>query len=122
LNDLNNAGVDLNDVQSFNFRNVRGSDSTLSAHAFGFAIDVDPNGRMTTANLPSNVQQIAEQNGLTWGGTWKGASYDPAQNAGQASPSPDLGGFSDAQLQTWYGGSPADARADYQSDLATASS
>ena len=76
---------------------------------------------MTTANLPSNVQQIAEQNGLTWGGTWKGASYDPAQNAGQASPSPDRGGFSDAQHQTWYGGSPADARADYQSNLATGS-
>ncbi|TPV99223.1 MAG: hypothetical protein USCAAHI_01340 [Beijerinckiaceae bacterium] len=127
---MNNAGVDLSNVQIFNFRNVRGSDSTLSAHAFGFAIDVDPNGRMTTANLPDNINQIAQNNGLTWSGTWHGASYDPAHfevgpGAGSvpsdSGPSPSLGGFTDAQLQSYYGGTPADARAGYATDSAQGS-
>jgi len=46
--------------------------TTLSMHAFGIAIDIDPshNVQGTKGRMPSWVVKIFKKWGFTWGGTW----------------------------------------------------
>lgn len=57
-------------------RNVRGSSSKLSEHAYGAAIDINPTenpmGTKLVTDLPANVGELAAKYGLKWGGTFKG--------------------------------------------------
>lgn len=73
LNDLGQSGYDVKSDGGFNYRNIRGSDK-LSQHAFGNAIDVNaasnPLGSRKT-DLPANINDIASNRGLEWGGNWQ---------------------------------------------------
>jgi hypothetical protein len=62
----------------FNFRLKRGG-SSLSTHAYGCAIDIDPerNGMGdTTPALPLWIVAEFESLGWVWGGRWKGKNCD----------------------------------------------
>jgi hypothetical protein len=75
-------------VQTYNYRKMRGSNS-LSRHAYGLAVDIDPaqngmveNGKAAFAwkkertNIPSYVRASAKKVGLTCGFYWE-SPFDP---------------------------------------------
>ncbi len=74
LADLDAEGYKVASGGSYNIRNIRGGD-TLSEHAFGNAIDINPAANPMQPNLktdlPANVSELAAKWGLTWGGDWK---------------------------------------------------
>jgi len=66
---------------SYNFRPMRGS-ARLSMHAYGCAIDIaasiNPMGKPNGYFGGDHPWVVAfEKEGWTWGGRWKGRSYDP---------------------------------------------
>lgn len=78
LRDLWNAGYRFSDVSGYNYRNIAGT-NTLSKHATGDAIDIDPgknpvtyNGRTITEFNPNIVMPIIRKYGLDWGALWSG--------------------------------------------------
>lgn len=75
LNELEESGYQIRDVGSYNNRNIRGS-NRKSQHAFGNAIDINPDANPHThslkTDLPPNVSEMAAKYGLSWGGDWKG--------------------------------------------------
>ncbi len=80
LAELEGAGYKIDPKVSggYNLRNITGG-TTLSPHAYGVAIDINPpanpyskddkGGKLTT-DLPPNVGQLAAKWGLDWGGNW----------------------------------------------------
>lgn len=62
----------------FNFRAKR-SGSKLSTHAWGAAIDLNPetNGMGQDGDMASGIVAVFESFGFTWGGRWSGRSKDP---------------------------------------------
>lgn len=76
LNDLKAAGYNITSLGEggYSYRNVAGT-GKLSRHAFGEAIDINPRqnpwSHTFKTDLPPNINEIAERNGLTWGGNWK---------------------------------------------------
>jgi hypothetical protein len=63
---------------TFNYRLVRGG-SSLSLHAYGIAIDLDPAHNAlgdTTPRMPAFVVKAFEDKGWFWGGRWKGSRCD----------------------------------------------
>lgn len=62
----------------FNFRAKR-SGSKLSTHAWGIAIDLNPetNGMGRDGDMPAGIVRVFESFGFTWGGRWSGAGKDP---------------------------------------------
>lgn len=85
LSDLWNAGYHYKSVSGYNYRNIAGT-HTLSKHATGEAIDIDPGankgtrlgggGNPTGYFNPTLVKSIIRKYGLDWGGLWSG-SEDP---------------------------------------------
>lgn len=75
LNQLTKGGYHLSSVQGYNLRNKR-TNNTLSEHAFGTAIDINPSQNPSTGtphlvtNMPTWVGALAARYGLIWGGTW----------------------------------------------------
>lgn len=72
--ELEGTGYKINSLGGYNYRNkVRGS--TLSEHAFGNAIDINPAknpfGDNLVTDMPSNISAMAARYGLSWGGDWK---------------------------------------------------
>lgn len=58
---------------TFNFRPIRGR-SSLSTHAYGIAIDINPSENQlgdTTPQMPMWVVQIFKKHGWVWGGDFK---------------------------------------------------
>jgi D-alanyl-D-alanine carboxypeptidase len=81
LGALAGTGYNLGTVQSYNNRNIAGT-NTKSQHAWANAIDINPGvnrgdrlggGGSRQGNLPKNIASIASKYGLTWGGLWKSA-------------------------------------------------
>jgi LysM repeat protein len=62
----------------FNFRAKR-SGSKLSTHAWGIAIDLNPetNGMGRDGDMAPGIVKAFEDAGFTWGGRWSGRSKDP---------------------------------------------
>lgn len=62
----------------FNFRAKR-SGSKLSTHAWGIAIDLNPetNPMGKPGRMPESIVQTFRDFGFTWGGDWSGRSRDP---------------------------------------------
>jgi len=62
----------------FSFRPQR-TGTKLSAHAWGIAIDLNPetNQQGTAGNLDQAIIAIFRNAGFQWGGTWQGKSRDP---------------------------------------------
>lgn len=79
LGDLWNAGYKFKSVGGYNYRNIAGT-KTLSRHAFGEAIDIDPQpnrgGRLGGGGgkygyfNPAQVNALARKWGLDWGANW----------------------------------------------------
>lgn len=74
LNDLEEQGYQINSLGGYNLRTKRGGRS-LSEHAFGNAIDINPSQNPMSKNfmtdMPANISELAAKWGLTWGGDWK---------------------------------------------------
>ena len=74
LTALARTGYDVDSLGSYSYRNARGS-SRLSEHAYGRAIDVNPDanpmGDTLVTDMPKNINQIAALYDLVWGGSWK---------------------------------------------------
>lgn len=75
VNELEGSGYKINSFGGHAHRNIRGG-SSLSQHAYGNAIDINPsknpltNGPLIT-DMPSNVREMAAKYGLSWGGDFK---------------------------------------------------
>jgi hypothetical protein len=109
VNDLEARGYPIKGEQSggYNPRNIAGT-NTPSKHAHGAAIDINwsENARGAPGKIPQELAlELAQKNGLTWGGTWKnrddmhfevpGAGHSPndghdhgPSNAAPAAPMP----------------------------------
>jgi hypothetical protein len=75
IDELAARGYPLKSGGGFNYRNIRGSKTTLSQHAFGNAIDINPEDNplgSAANNLPPDIAEIAARHGLVWGGNFKG--------------------------------------------------
>jgi hypothetical protein len=76
LNDLAARGYDVRSLGEggYSYRNVAGT-NTLSKHSFGEALDINPRENPHSYNfrtdMPSDINEIARRNGLTWGGNWR---------------------------------------------------
>lgn len=81
LHALTSRGYKLNDVEGYELRNKR-TNNTLSEHAFGTAIDINPDANPAgyhgefKSNMPTWVGALAARYGLVWGGYW-GKTPDP---------------------------------------------
>jgi LysM repeat protein len=62
----------------FNFRAKR-SGSKLSTHAWGIAVDLNPetNAMGREGDMPPGIVAAFRRAGFTWGGDWSGANRDP---------------------------------------------
>lgn len=75
LDDLYKAGYRPLVLGGFSNRNIAGT-NTLSNHARGLALDIDPtqnpvqHGGSNRNILPPNVASMAAKYGLSWGGSW----------------------------------------------------
>lgn len=78
-------GYEIRSIGGYNYRTI-GNRTTLSWHASGIAIDINPypdnaDGSQLTTNLPyppdgSEMVALAAKYGLGWGGAWTGGYYD----------------------------------------------
>jgi len=129
LSDLEAGGYKVAQGSGYSPRNIAGT-NTPSQHAFGLAIDVNPQQNPQGANrpsdMPANVGDIAAKHGLTWGGNWSGSTRDPMHfeygrpggpkmAAATAPSADDL--LKQMQTLTAGGGQPAPAAAPSADDL-----
>ena len=74
LDELVGQGYNIKSLGGYNLRNKRGGNS-LSEHAFGNAIDINPGenpmGKNLVTDMPANIRELAAKYGLSWGGDWK---------------------------------------------------
>jgi len=74
IDELAARGYKLKSGGGFNYRNIRGG-KELSQHAFGNAIDINPEDNplgSSMNNLPPDIREIAARHGLVWGGDFHG--------------------------------------------------
>lgn len=73
VTDLESTGYKIKSIGGYNYRNIAGTNK-LSNHAFGDAIDINPQqnpmGKSLVTDLPANVGEMAAKYGLSWGGAW----------------------------------------------------
>jgi len=71
---LENQGYDIKSIGGYNYRNIAGT-NTLSNHAFGKAIDINPaqnpHSYSGLTDMPAGTSAAAKSFGLRWGGDWK---------------------------------------------------
>jgi tape measure domain-containing protein len=74
IKELEASGYKIKSLGGQNTRNKVGRNS-LSEHAWGNAIDINPAenpfGQDLKTNMPINISQLAAKYGLSWGGDWK---------------------------------------------------
>lgn len=74
LDDLIGSGYNIKSVGGYNVRR-KVSGGSLSEHAFGNAIDINPTqnpyGKKLITDMPKNISEMAAKWGLSWGGDWK---------------------------------------------------
>jgi hypothetical protein len=123
VNDLEARGYPIKGEQSggYNPRNIAGT-NTPSKHSHGAAIDINwsENARGAPGKIPQELAlELAQKNGLTWGGTWKnrddmhfevaGAGHSPndghnhGPTAAPATPTPSGDQPMFPQLASFFG-------------------
>jgi len=74
VDDLEATGYKIKSIGGYNYRNISGTNK-LSNHAFGNAIDINPQanpmGHSLVTDMPTGISAIAARNGFDWGGDWK---------------------------------------------------
>lgn len=105
LDKLTTSGYKIDSIGGYNYRNIAGT-STLSKHALGDALDINPaqnpvsyggSGNMTT-NIPNASVLASESGGLSWGGDWTHSKVDPMHFEVVNSTTPmDASGSADPQ-------------------------
>lgn len=76
LKDLEATGYEIKSIGGYNLRMNKSDPRRLSQHAFGNAIDINPEdnpfvrGKKGKTNLPANISDIAAKWGISWGGDW----------------------------------------------------
>lgn len=74
IDDLLGQGYNIKSLGGYNLRNKRNRNS-LSEHAFGNAIDINPRqnpmGPNLVTDMPKNISALAAKWGLSWGGDWR---------------------------------------------------
>ena len=74
VNELEASGYKIKSFGGHNHRGKRGGGG-LSQHAYGNAIDINPEqnpfGNKLITDMPQNIREIAAKWGLSWGGDWK---------------------------------------------------
>lgn len=76
LNDLVASGYKINRLEGYSNRAMTGNPNKLSEHAYGNAIDINPDqnpyGKKFITDMPVElIRQLAEKYNMTWGGDWK---------------------------------------------------
>ena len=63
----------------FSFRQKRHSNTKISTHAWGIAVDLNPNedAQGTVGNMNAGIVDIFRRAGFKWGGDWVGKTDDP---------------------------------------------
>ncbi len=80
LGDLEKSGYNINSLGGYANRGMAGNASRISQHAYGNAIDINPQQNpfhTSQTDLPRNVSSMAAKWGLSWGGDWSERSRDP---------------------------------------------
>jgi len=74
INWLEDKGYAINSLGGFVDRDVRGQGGVKSQHAYGAAIDINPNenpmGSKLITDMPKGINEFANSIGLGWGGNW----------------------------------------------------
>ncbi|AGC36057.1 tail length tape measure protein [Rhizobium phage RHEph10] len=74
LDELIGSGYKIKSLGGYNLRD-KVSGKGLSEHAFGNAIDINPEqnpyGSKLITDMPANIREMAAKHGLSWGGDWK---------------------------------------------------
>ena len=74
LKELEGLGYKIKQIGGYSLRS-KVSGKGISEHAFGNAIDINPDenpySEKFQTDLPANVSQLAAKYGLSWGGDWK---------------------------------------------------
>jgi hypothetical protein len=84
LVELANGGYIIRDISSYVNRDIRGSTTHKSQHAWGNAIDINPTENPSVeirqenslCNMPAGIEALAAKYHLIWGGGWH-HPYDP---------------------------------------------
>lgn len=111
IDELEGSGYKIDSLGGYNYRNKRNGNS-LSQHAYGNAIDINPQKNPMTygplvTDMPPNVSAMAARHGLSWGGDWKNSKdamhfewtgRNPKDAAPPATPK--------ASPQAWWRGTP----------------
>jgi tape measure domain-containing protein len=73
LDELMASGYKVKSVGGYSLRD-KVSGKGLSEHAFGNAIDINPEqnpyGKSLVTDMPANIREMAAKHGLSWGGDW----------------------------------------------------
>jgi len=77
---LDSIDYPIKSIHGYSDRNIKGT-NTKSIHAYGAAIDINPEknpmGKNLVTDLPPSAVEFAKKLGLGWGGDWTGGQKDP---------------------------------------------
>lgn len=80
LRDLENEGYSIESIGGYNLKTKKSDASSLSQHAFGNAIDINPSRNpyhTSQTDMPKNISALAARWGISWGGDWSEKQKDP---------------------------------------------
>jgi hypothetical protein len=110
IDELEASGYKIDSLGGYNYRTKRNGTS-LSQHAYGNAIDINPQKNPMTygplvTDMPKNISDMAAKHGLSWGGDWKNSKDAmhfewTGRNLKDAAPQPPK-----AAPQAWWRGAP----------------
>jgi hypothetical protein len=76
---LDSINYPIKSIHGYSDRNIKGT-NTKSIHAYGAAIDINPEknpmGKNLVTDLPPSAVEFAKKLGLGWGGDWTGGQKD----------------------------------------------
>ena len=110
LDYLDSVGYNIASLGGYVDRDVRGQPGKKSVHAFGGALDINPEanpmgGKLVT-DMPENIGQIAKGYGLGWGGNWKSVKDAMHFSAAQSEGGSMLKAADGAMIPAHPGGTP----------------
>jgi hypothetical protein len=110
LDYLDSVGYNIASLGGYVDRDVRGQPGKKSIHAYGGALDINPEanpmgGKLVT-DMPENIGQIAKGYGLGWGGNWKSVKDAMHFSAAQSEGGSMLKAADGAMIPAHPGGTP----------------